>query len=172
MVYNVSYKTGQCDAVVASSGSKTANDGKNACIWRGMENPYGNNYKNVDGIKISNNQTWICLYPSKYDDATSIAGDYVAPFVKLNYLNINANGYCVALGYDPLYPFAKFPTSITGGSSALYYSDYYYQSTGDRTCFVGGFWVGGSAAGPFCWSLDFSLGSANLYVGARLSKRP
>ena len=172
MVYNVSQKTGQCDAVVASSGSKTANDGKNSCIWRGMENPYGNTYKNIDGVKISNNQTWICLFPSLYNDTASVAGDYASPFVKLSYININANGYCVALGYDPLYPFAKFPTSITGGSSVLYFSDYYYQSTGDRTVFVGGYWNRSSDAGPFFWNLDGGLGGASLYIGARLSKRP
>jgi len=172
MVYNVSQKTGQCDAVVASSGSKTANDGKNSCIWRGMENPYGNTYKNIDGVKISNNQTWICLFPSLYNDTASVAGDYASPFVKLSYININANGYCVALGYDPLYPFAKFPTSITGGSSVLYFSDYYYQSTGDRTVFVGGYWNVSSYAGPFCWRLNDSLGNADLHLGARLSKRP
>ena len=172
MVYNVSQKTGQCDAVVASSGSKTANDGKNSCIWRGMENPYGNTYKNIDGVKISNNQTWICLFPSLYNDTASVAGDYASPFVKLSYININANGYCVALGYDPLYPFAKFPTSITGGSSVLYFSDYYYQSTGDRTVFVGGIWNDGSYAGPFYWFLYSSLGYAGLFFGARLSKRP
>lgn len=172
MIYNVSYKTGQCDAVVASSGSKTANDGKNAIIWRGIENPYGNNFKNIDGVKISNNQTWVCLYPSKYDDAASVAGDYAAPFIKLSYLNINTNGYCVELGYDLLYPFAKFPTSITDGSSALYFSDYYYQNTGDRTCFVGGYWYDGSFAGPFYWHLGDGLGVTGLVVGARLSKRP
>jgi hypothetical protein len=172
MVYNVSQKTGQCDAVVASSGSKTANDGKNSCIWRGMENPYGNTYKNVDGVKISNNQTWICLFPSLYNDTASVAGDYASPFVKLSYININANGYCAALGYDPLYPFAKFPTSITGGSSALYFSDYHYQNTGDCTVFVGGTWYDSSNAGPFCWYLGGGLGGAGLGLVARLSKRP
>jgi len=172
MVYNVANKTGECDTVVASSGAKTANDGKYSCIWRGMENPYGNTYKNIDGVKISNNQTWICLLPSLYNDTASVAGDYVSPFVKLSYININANGYCAALGYDPLYPFAKFPTSITGGSSVLYFSDYYYQNTGDRTAFVGGYWGNGSSAGPFCWSLGISLGGTDLGIGARLSKRP
>jgi hypothetical protein len=172
MVYNVAYKTGQCDAVVASSGSKTANDGKYSCIWRGMENPYGNTFKNVDGVKISNNQTWICLFPSLYNDTASVAGDYESPFVKLSYVNINANGYCVELGYDTLYPFAKFPTSITGGSSVLFFSDYYYQNTGDRTVFVGGACYNSSSAGPFFWGLSNGLGYADLHFGARLSKRP
>jgi len=172
MVYNVANKTGECDAVVASSGAKTANDGKYSCIWRGMENPYGNTYKNIDGVKISNNQTWICLLPSLYNDTASVAGDYASPFVKLSYVNINSDGYCSELGYDALYPFAKFPTSITGGSSVLYFSDYYYQNTGDRTAFVGGGWSFGSLAGPFFWALYGSLGIAFLSVGARLSKRP
>jgi hypothetical protein len=92
--------------------------------------------------------------------------------VNLIYVNINANGYCVELGYDTLYPFAKFPTSITGGSSVLYFSDYYYQSTGDRTAFVGGHWYSSSYAGPFSWNLSNSLGYSHLSIGARLSKRP
>jgi hypothetical protein len=140
-------------------------------VWRGIENPYANIWKNVDGVKIVDNQAWICTDPSQYDDAASSGGNYAYPYQKLSYVNHNANGYPTELGLDLRFPFAKFPTAI-GAGSTTYYSDYYYQNTGDRTAFVGGGWYYGSGDGPFCWYLNSVLGDTLISFGARLSYRP
>ena len=170
-VYSLGWKSGRLDGALSSSALDTDNSGKYGFAWRGIENPYANIWKNVDGVKIVDNQAWICTDPSQYDDTASSGGSYAYPYQKLSYVNHNANGYPTELGLDLSFPFAKFPTAI-GAGSTTYYSDYYYQATGDRTAFVGGSWANGSAAGPFFWTLNYSLGYANITYGARLSYRP
>lgn len=171
IVYNVAWKTGTTDIVVSSSGFVTANDGKYPCVWRGIENPYGNIWKNVDGLKISNYRGWVCTDPSQYNDTASAGGDYAYPYQPLSYLNASADGYVKELGFDQRFPFAKLPIDASGGNGT-FYSDYYYKNAGDRTVFVGGDWDFGVSAGPFYWYLNYGLGGSALNIGARLSYRP
>jgi hypothetical protein len=171
-VYTLAWKTGKLD-IAKSSSALYKQQQKHPILWRGIENPYGNIWKNVDGVKIVDNQAYVCLDPSQYDDAASVNGAYAYPYRKLSYVNLAANGYFSELGYDERYPFARFPISNDGGiGSSTFYSDYYYQNTGDRTAFVGGGWSNTSFGGPFFWYLGYALGGAYIYLGARLSYRP
>jgi hypothetical protein len=151
--------------------SSTIADGKQPFMWRYIVNPYGNQWKFVDGVKIVDWQAWIATNPADYDDASSSGGEYASPFIKLDYANAEANGYSKELGFDARYPFAQFPIDTSGGSST-YYADYYYQNSGDRTALVGGGWGNTSSAGPFYWVLGNSLAYAAVNIGARLSHRP
>ena len=109
--------------------------------------------------------------PKDYNDTASVAGVYAEPYLPLGYLNADTNNYAQDLGYDANYPYAKFPISVQA-SSGLFFRDYYYQNSGDRTVFVGGYWVYSSFAGMFCWNLSNVLGYTNFIIGARLSYRP
>ena len=164
------WKTGMTDNVKVS-GSHALNDGKHSIVWRGLENPFGNIWKNVDGVKISNWRGYVTENPKDYNDTASVAGVYAETYLPLGYLNANTNNYAQELGYDANYPYAKFPISVQA-SSGLFFRDYYYQNSGDRTVFVGGSWVGGSLAGLFYWTLDYALGFTSFAFGARLSYRP
>jgi hypothetical protein len=171
-IYSLAWKTGILD-IAKSSSAIYDEQQKRPIIWRGIENPYGNIWKNIDGIKIVDNKTYICVDPSVYDDAASNSGAYAYPYVKLSYVNLAASGYFSELGFDPRFPFAKFPISNSGGvGDTTFYCDYYYQASGDRTAFVGGDWFYTSAGGPFSWYLAYSLGFASIARGARLSYRP
>jgi len=169
-VYTLGWKTGKTDPVKIS-GYDSANDSKHSFKWRHMENPFGDILKNIDGVKISNNIGWVCEQPNGYNDTPSSGGDYAAPFYQLNYTNALSNNYAQTLGLDNNYPFAQFP-KVVQSSSANYYKDYYYQASGDRGVFVGGYWSHGGGAGLFAWSLDGGLGGAGIDLGARLSYRP
>lgn len=169
-VYTLGWKTGKTDSVKIS-GYDSANDSKHPFKWRHMENPFGNIWKNIDGVKISNYVAWVCEDATAYNDTASSSGDYVFPYVKLNYTNASANNFVQTLGIDDRFPFAQFPT-VVQSSSANYYKDYYYQASGDRTVFVGGRWYDGGAAGLFFWFLDNGLGYTSIHLGARLSYRP
>jgi hypothetical protein len=164
------WKTGATDQVKVS-GTHALNDGKHSIVWRGLENPFGNIWKNVDGVKISNQKAYVTENPKDYNDTASAAGVYAEPYLPLGYTNALTNNYAQDLGYDANYPYAKFPITVQA-SSALYFRDYYYQNTGDRTVFVGGDWADGSAAGLFYWFLGIGLGNAGFNRGARLSYRP
>ena len=164
------WKTGMTDNVKVS-GSHALNDGKHSIVWRGLENPFGNIWKNVDGVKISNWRGYVAENPKDYNDTGSVAGVYAEPYLPLGYLNANANNYVQELGYDANYPYAKFPISVQA-SSGLFFRDSYYPNSGDRTAFVGGCWVDGSPAGLFFWDLYNGLGLTRFDIGARLSYRP
>lgn len=164
------WKTGMTDNVKVS-GTHALNDGKHSIVWRGLENPFGNIWKNVDGVKISNQKAYVTENPKDYNDTASVAGVYAEPYLPLGYTNALTNNYIQELGYDQNYLYAKFPISVQA-SSGLYFRDYYYQNTGDRTVFVGGSWSNSSAAGLFSWYLHNVLGFTNFDGGARLSYRP
>ena len=172
IIYSLGWKTGKLDIAKASSAIYGEQQ-KRPISYRFVENPYGNIWKNIDGIKIVNNQAFVCVSPKDYDDVASSNGIYATPYQKLSYVNLATNGYFSQLGYDSRFPHVKFPIDNAGGAGdSTFYCDYYYQNTGDRTVFVGGNWNSTSSGGPFYWYLVSVLGYASVDRGARLSKRP
>lgn len=165
MLYNTGAKSGFSADVNASSGTPIANDGKYPCVYRGIESPWGDMWQFVDGVNISDLQAWVCRNADQY--ASNV---FASPYEKVGYVNGNANGYLKYKGFDKLYPFVELPKEV-GGDSATYYSDYYYQSTGQRIARVGGGWLNGSNVGLSYWNLDFSSTDAYAAFGGRLLKK-
>lgn len=152
--------------IASSSGCIGANDGKYPCCYRGIESPYGDIWQFVDGININEHQVWVC------NDAEQYASNlFASPYVPLNYINRNKDGYVKQMGFDPSAPFAEFPIEV-GGTASTYYSDYYTQITGQRIALVGGHWDLGFGAGPSCWNLGFSSAHTSVSFGGRLLKKP
>lgn len=166
ILYNMGWKNGFSSVIAASSGVLTANDGKYPMVWRGIENLYGNVFQFVDGVNITDRQAWVCEDPTQY--ASNV---FASPYKKLSYVNGSTNGYAVAMGYDPLNPYAQLPVSITGGDAAKYYCDYYYQDAGARIALFGGYWNYGSDAGLRYWVLSRSSSRVFLYLSARLVRK-
>ena len=169
ILYNTGWKNGFSNAIAASSGSLVSNsDGKYPCVYRGIESPWGDVWQFVDGVNINERQVWVT------ENAESYASNVFAhPYKQLGYVNHTADGYVSAMGYDVNNLYAAFPTAIAGGASNAFYSDYYYyQATGQRIALVGGGWYNGASAGVSCWSLSPSSGSADVYIGGRLLKKP
>lgn len=167
MLYNTGYKSGVTDAVSASVGSKLSNStGKHPFKWHGIENLFGNVWQFCDGININERQGWVCKNAASY--ASNL---FTAPYEQLGYVNGNTDGYVTTMGYDANFPFAEFPTAV-GGATNTYYSDYYYQTTGQRIGLVGGAWNSGSYAGLSFWSLLIASSFAYVIFGGRLVKKP
>jgi hypothetical protein len=166
MLYNVAWKSGACDAVVAKTGSIASNsDAKHPCVYRGIENPWGSIYQFVDGLNINERQAWVCADPASY--ASNL---FASPYEQLSYADGSIDGYSTALGYDAAHPYAALPTAV-GAASSTYYSDYYYSSTGQRIALFGASWRGGSAAGLFSWNLSNASGDAGVTLGGRLLRK-
>ncbi len=163
---NTGWINGFSERIAASSGSITTNNGKYPCAYRGIESPWGDIWQFVDGVNINDWQAWVALNAEEY--ASNV---FAYPYRQLSYVNSDENGYAKYMGYDPKNPFAEFPVEI-GASSSTYYSDYYYQNTGQRIARVGGSWNYGSAAGLSCWNLNYASSAAYVYVGGRLLKKP
>lgn len=167
IVYNTGWRSDFGGWIEASSGSLVSNSsGKYPMVYRGIENVYGNVWQFVDGVNINDFQAWVCRDADEY--ASNL---FASPYEQLSYVNHNANGYVVALGHDPARPFAALATAVTGTYADAGYKDYYYQNSGQRIALLGGYWAYGSAAGPFCWYLDFSSASAGVPVGGRLVRK-
>jgi len=168
MLYNTGWRSGFSVGIAAASGSLVSNStGKYPCKYRGIENPlWGNTWQFVDGININERQAWVCR-----DQASFASNLFAAPYLQLGYVNHNADGYATAMGFDANHPYAAFPVAV-GDSGTTYYSDYYYQSTGQRIALLGGLWVNGSNAGPSCWNLNSASSVAYVAIGARLMRKP
>jgi len=170
IVWSSGWRSGFSSGITASSGSIGSNaDGKYPCMYRGIENPWGSVYEFVDGVNITDHQAWTCKDAAQY--ASNV---FAAPYEQLSYVNHDADGYPTKMGHDPARPFAEFPIAIqtSGISSSKYYSDYYYQAAGQRVALVGGHWFDGANAGLSYWNLSDSSGSAGVYFGGRLVKKP
>lgn len=167
IMYNTGWRNGFSAGIAASSGSLVSNaDGKHPCVYRGIESPYGDMWQFVDGVNINERQAWTARNAADY--ASNV---FASPYEQLSYVNHSADGYVTAMGYDVNRPFAGFPTAV-GGGSTTFYSDYYYQTTGQRIALVGGSWYLGASAGPWCWSLGIASSDASVSVGGRLLRKP
>ena len=163
VLWTTGQKSGGCDTLGMKSGC-TANDGKTAVAYRGLENLFGNVFQFVDGINVKDHVCYLCTSQDDY-----VVDKFTSPYNALGYTNALTDGYPKSLGYDNNYPIASFPTEI-GASSKTGTCDYYYQYSGNRIALVGGYWRDGSDAGLWFWSLDFASGIASFYFGSRLLK--
>ncbi len=162
---NRGWISGFSSGIAASSGSVVANDGKYPCMYRGIESPWGDIWQFVDGVNINNRQAWVTQNAADY--ASNV---FASPYEQLGYVNADAHGYPVAMGFDPARPYAEFPVTV-GGGSTTYYSDYYYQAAGQLIARVGGGWDAGAIAGVSVWPLTHSSSFAYVLLGGRLLKK-
>ena len=156
--------TGDCDAISGLDGWNTATG---AVKMNGVENPYGNINKWVDGVWFSDTQVYVHRLPTQFTDGTTNA-------VLTTITRPSSNGYT-----EYLKPSGRITQQSyvyctdANGSASTYYGDgcYYYSPTG-TVLYVGGYWSSAAYAG--LWYLYGSLGESRTYsyIGARLSYRP
>ena len=166
-------QTGHTDNVKTPSGSWNTNheegdtacntDGHHACKYRGIENPWGNVWKWVDGITFSGNKVYICLDPTKYKSE-----DTNPPYVYMGDRN-TGSGYIKKVEQFDKFPLLGYATELGGGES-IHYCDYYWS--GGTVMHVGGAWDNGSRVGLWYWSGYYSASVADSNVGGRLCYKP
>lgn len=166
IIHACAQKEGGCDSLGMKSGC-LANDSQHAVIYRGIENIFGNVFNWIDGLNIQNYQAYICRNPKEY-----ISDKFEVPYIKLGYVNCNEKDmYIKKLGFDEKNPDIALPIEIGGGAgSSSGMCDFYYSSEGNCVARVVGSFIGGSNAGLWCWSCNFSSVTSSLNCGARLLK--
>ena len=112
-------KTGTTDSVSTSSGSPASNtDGKHACKYRGIENPWGNVWMLCDGIQCHTNGISVCTQPELYSEIGGSRG-----YMWQGTLNFSSiyTGYLQK--FEPLErnPLIQFTTSLDGASATTYF---------------------------------------------------
>ena len=158
--------TGHTDAVKTPSGSEFSNDnGYSACMYRGIENLWGNVWTWCDGISFDGEKVFICTDPTAYK-----AAKVDAPYLYMG-------DRCMSTYYaSKITPFERMPllgyTTDVNGSSVLHYCDYCYVSDTGTVLLVGGRWGDANRAGLWCWNGHDGAYYESHTMGGRLCYKP
>ncbi|MGE7624632.1 hypothetical protein ACQKMD_16720 [Viridibacillus sp. NPDC096237] len=143
-----------------SYGNKTANT--DVVSYRGIENLWGNYWKFLDGLNISNYIPYVSKKKFKDDVFTgnySRVGNFTLPSITnyiTNFKKINGD-----------FDFTFLPSSV-GGTESTYFGDSLYVGSGDRIALFGGYSANTSGCGAFCISLSAASITASS-ITARLA---
>ena len=156
---------------VAGTETPFNTNGKVAISYRGMENPWGNIWKHVNGINIlgdgtmNGGQAYIC---SDFNfDESKHSGNYKSTGFSI----ANANNYISALGYGSEKYDWLFLPSETLGNNALPVGDKCYVTAnlnGNKIALHGGAWYSGDSSGDYNYSCANNVKLVNNAVGGRL----
>ena len=157
------WKSGICDTVKTPSGSPVSNtNAKYPCVYRGIENPWGNQFRWRWDFLKNDAQPYVLDAPENY---TGAVNDH---YTALSYQVPITNGYATEMGFDPAFPYARVTKAI-GGGNTTYFADYYYYAAGLRALLVGGSVDTGRNAGARYCYVYFSPSLAGWSLGAALS---
>lgn len=158
--------TGRTDTVLTPSGSPESNtDGKHACKYRGIENPFGNVWKWCDGINFDVEKIYACEVPEFYVD-----DKHDAPYTYMGD-RLMSEGYLKEVTAFAKNPLLGYATAI-GAGSTTHYSDHYYVNNTGTVLLCGGHWTYGARAGLWGWSGGGAALSAYSNIGGRLCYKP
>lgn len=154
-------------------GTKTTynvND-KVSVSYRGIENPWGNIAKQIQGINIWGDGTMAGGQPYIANDFAFNESKHSDNYEPVGFTLPNANGFIKAMGYgSENYDWLLMPSEI-GGTSALPVGDYLYITqnlNGTRITQFGGGWQSGINAGSFYQIFNGSVGGRSRSAGGRL----
>lgn len=166
--------TGQAKETINEiGGTKTTynvND-KVSVSYRGIENPWGNIAKQIQGINIWGDGTMAGGQPYIANDFAFNESKHSDNYEPVGFTLPNANGFIKAMGYgSENYDWLLMPSEI-GGTSALPVGDYLYITqnlNGTRITQFGGGWQSGINAGSFYQIFNGSVGGRSRSAGGRL----
>lgn len=145
--------------------------GKVSVSYRGVENPWGNIWKHIQGVNIWGDGTMCGGQPFVANNFTFNESKNSDNYEGVGFTLANASGYINAMGYgNEEFDWLFMPSEI-GGTSALPVGDYTYVTAnlnGYRVARLGGRWSTGTPAGGFCWSCNDGVGYRNRSIGGRL----
>ena len=166
--------TGQAvETVNEIGGTETTYNvnGKVSVSYRGVENPWGNIWKHIQGINIWGDGSMGGGQPYVANDFTFNESKHSDNYEPVGFTLTNANGYISAMGYgSEEYDWLLMP-SETGGTSALPVGDFFYVTpdlNGYRIALGGGSWNYGGFAGGFFGRCGYNVNSRNMSAGGRL----
>lgn len=166
--------TGQATSTVNEiGGTQTAytENGKVSVTYRGVENPWGNISKHINGINIWGDGSMCGGQPYIADDFNFSESKKTDNYKPVGFTLSNANGFIKAMGYgSEEYDWLFMPSEI-GGTSALPVGDYIYVASnlnGYRIAQLGGGCRSGDYAGSFYQIANGTVGDRSRGAGGRL----
>jgi hypothetical protein len=166
--------TGQATETVNEIGGTETTynvNGKVSVSYRGVENPWGNIWKHVQGINIWGDGTMCGGQPYIAEGFTYNERKNTDPYHPVGFTLAKANGYVNAMGYGlEEYDWLFMPSEV-GGSSALPVGDYLYVIPNlklYRIARLGGGWNARSNGGGFYWACSDGANGRGQNTGGRL----
>lgn len=162
--------TGKTEYVTTPSGSNGRHtDGKCACLYRGIENLWGNIQTWCDGISFNDRSVYVCTDPTSYK-----AGATTAPYFHKGQRPQN-DGYVkkVEVLYAPYTQnsLIQYATEV-GDSTTTYFCDHCDAALAGVTLVVGGYFRRSGSAGLWCWDGSYGASTSNDLTGGRLCYKP
>lgn len=167
---NHSIITGGTSSLGNNTGMADGANGKVSVTYRGMENPWGNIWKLVNGVNIYGNGSQKGGVPYICTDYSFEESKNTENYESAGFTLSNTSGYISAMGYSEEFDYLFF-SSETVGNSSVTVGDYTYVTAnlnGYRIAQLGGSWYYGGAAGAFCWTLSNGVGHRSRLIGGRL----
>ena len=145
--------------------------GKVSVSYRGVENPWGNIWKHIQGVNVWGDGTMGGGQPYIANNFTFNESKNSDNYEPVGFTLANASGYINAMGYgNEEFDWLLMPSEI-GGTSALPVGDYTYATAnlnGYRVALLGGVWNIGTDAGGFYWICTYGVGYRYRAIGGRL----
>lgn len=170
--------TGQATSTVNEiGGTQTAytESGKVSITYRGIENPWGNISKHINGINIWGDGSMCGGQPYIADDFNFSESKKTDNYKPVGFTLSNANGYIKAMGYgSEEYDWLLIPSEV-GGTNALPVGDFIYTTSnlnGYRIVQLGGGCRSGDYAGGFYQIANGTVGDRSRGAGGRLMYVP
>lgn len=156
---------------VAGTETPFNTNGKVAVSYRGMENPWGNIWKHVNGINIWGDGTMnggqVYIADNFNFNESSHSGNYKSA----GFTIANTSGYISAFGYGDEENDWLFMPSETAGNSSLPVGDNLWCTSNlnrYRIAQFGGNWNNSYYSGDFFWYCSGNVGGKAFNVGGRL----
>lgn len=172
---NLGNSTGQAKETINDIGGAETTynvNGKVSVSYRGIENPWGNIWKHIQGINIWGDGTMGGGQPYVANDFTFNESKHSDNYKPAGFTLANSSGWINAMGYgDEEFDWLLMP-SETGGTSALPVGDYLYIAPNlngyPRITLFGGNCQSGGAAGVFYQISNINIENRSRNVGGRL----
>ena len=176
-------ETGMASATIFENGSGTTTNtvnGKLSVSYRGVENPWGNIYKNVNGVNLWGDGTMNGGYiADNFNFSEAVHGDMTINEINYHYPSAgftisNAAGWVSAFGYGSEQHDWLFVPSENTGNTSLPVGDGFWSTTNlnnsYRTARFGGAWANSNISYPggFYWTCDGPRNYAAATIGGRL----
>ena len=172
---NVTGMAGETIYDVAGTETPFNTNGKVAVSYRGMENPWGNIWKQVNGINfwgdgnMGGGQAYICS-DFNFDESKHI-GNYKSTGFSIVNVDSLVTAWVSAFGYgNEEYDWLFIPSEGTGNNS-LPVGDSCactQNLNGNRIAVYGGRWSSSEGGGGFYWACGFVPNYKNSEIGGRL----
>lgn len=166
--------TGQATETVNEIGGVQTTEtvsGKVSVTYRGVENPWGNIWKHIQGINIWGDGTMGGGQPYIANNFTFSESKHSDNYEPAGFTLANSSGWISAMGYgSEEYDWLFMPSEI-GGTPALPVGDYFYpiqNLKGYRITRLGGAWDTSGSAGAFYWFCTYAVNSGGRNFGGRL----